>query len=446
MKFFKNKRLNLLLTSLLILSLLLVSCAPNSSESNEVKNVIMLIGDGMGIEQVNLGRIYKGDELHMDKFDYTGTASTYSANPENDENKWVTDSAAAGTALATGEKTYHGAISVGLNQQPIETILEKSQKNKKSTGLVTTTRITHATPACFSAHNIHRDNENEIAEDLLEHEVDVILGGGKANFLNQEDGGKREDGKNLIKEAENIGYNYVDKKEDLGKIEDGKVLGLFNDSHINYKFDRNASEPNLSEITEKAIEILSKNNEGFFLMVEGGRIDHAAHANDPATVASELIDFDEAVKVAHEFAKKDEETLVIVTADHETGGLSIGANDKYEYHPEVLKGQKKSLEFLLDTLTIKNYKTLIEKELGVNDLNKKEESELEAALKDKNNDKVLEILSKIMSIKSNTGWTSTVHTGVDVPVKAYGPDANLFSKHLDNTDIPKLAIKLMNLK
>ncbi len=448
MNFFKNfskkKRFSLVLAALLVVSLFLTSYVPSFAEPSRVKNVILLIGDGMGTEQVNLGRIYKGDELYIDKFDYTGTASTYSADPEN---KWVTDSAAAGTALATGVKTYDGAISVDLNQEPIETILEKAQKARKSTGIVTTTRITHATPACFASHNIDRGNETEIAEDIIEHEVDVILGGGKVNFIDKKDGGKRKDGRNLIEEAKNIGYNYVETKNDLKNINNGKILGLFNESHINYKLDRDSSiEPSLEEMTNKAIDILSENNRGFFLMVEGGRIDHAAHANDPGAMANEVLDFDEAVKAAYEFAKKDKQTLVIVTADHETGGLSIGANNKYEYYPEVLKGQRKSIEYLSEIITISNYKTLIKDELGINDLTEKEESEIILALGDKKKGDIFKVLTNIMNTRSNTGWTSTAHTGVDVPVKAYGPNAELFSKHLDNTDINRLAVLSMKLK
>ncbi|MSS42805.1 alkaline phosphatase [Anaerosalibacter bizertensis] len=444
MKIFKNKKLSLFLTSLLVLSLILASYIPSFAQTSKVKNVILLIGDGMGTEQVNLGRIYKNNKLYMDEFDYTGIASTYSADPKN---KWVTDSAAAGTALATGVKTYDGAISVDLNQKPIETILEKAQKNKKSTGIVTTTRVTHATPACFASHNIHRDNENEIAEDIIEHGVDVILGGGKANFLDKNNNGKREDGRNLIEEAKGKGYKYVDTRENLKKVNDEKILGLFNNSHISYTLDRNLTvEPSLSEMTDKAINILSKNNRGFFLMVEGGRIDHAAHNNDPATMTNEVLDFDEAVKVAYEFAKKDKQTLVIVTADHETGGISIGANGKYEYHPEILKKQNKSVEYLLDILTTSNYKTIIREELGINNLTKKEELDIVLALKKNNKDNLSRALVNTINTRSNTGWTTTAHTGVDVPVKAYGPNANLFSKHLDNTDINKLAVKSMKLK
>ena len=181
-------------------------------------------------------------------------------------------------------------------------------------------------------------------------------------------------------------------------------------------------------------------------MVEGGRIDHAAHNNDPATMTNEVLDFDEAVKVAYEFAKKDKQTLVIVTADHETGGISIGANGKYEYHPEILKRQNKSVEYLLDILTTSNYKTIIREELGINNLTKKEELDIVLALKKNDKDNLSRALVNTINTRSNTGWTTTAHTGVDVPVKAYGPNANLFSKHLDNTDINKLAVKSMKLK
>ncbi|QQY79554.1 alkaline phosphatase [Keratinibaculum paraultunense] len=436
-----KKIYSLILSFILVLSIFLqtniYAIAENMDKDSQkpVKNIILLIGDGMGESHITLGRILKGSELYMDSMPYNGTVSTH---PLPQEEKWVTDSAAAGTALATGVKTYNGYISVDKNKKPLETILEKSQKNGKSVGLVTTTRITHATPAVFASHNADRDAENEIAEEMIEHKVNVLLGGGKRHFIPKTKGGKREDNKNLIEKAKQYGYKYVETVDDLNKINKGKILGLFNLTHMNYEIDRDKSkEPSLSEMTAKAIEILNNEKNGFFLMVEGGRIDHASHANDPATTALDVIAFDDAVKTALDFAKKDKNTLVIVTADHETGGLAIGGYGVYNFKPEELKKQKISLENLFPTLNEKNFEKEIEQKLGIK-LNPEESKEIKNSISKKS----IESLVNIVNLNSNTGWASSAHTATDVPIKAYGPGAERFSIHMDNTDVNKIMLEM----
>lgn len=442
MRLFSKKSIGLLLAAVMVLSVVVSSYIPAAEAAAPARNVILLIGDGMGYGQMTLGRIMKDSALTMDGFTFNGTASTY---PNDPVEKWVTDSAAAGTALATGVKTYNAAISVDVNKKPVKTILEYAQENGKATGLVTTTRITHATPAVFASHNADRDAENEIAVDMLNHKVDVLLGGGKRYFVTKDQGGKREDGRNLIAEAKNMGYTFVETRDDMNKVTGGKLLGLFKSSHASYDIDRDAAkEPSLAEMTKKAIDILSKDKEGFFLMVEGGRIDHASHGHDAATVAKDVIAFDDAVKVALDFAKSRKDTLVIVTADHETGGLSIGGYGQYNFKPEVLKAQKNSIEDVIASkFTADNYKDIFAQYFGITDLTPYEQVAMLDAFKAQKTDSyaVANTAADIMSKRALVGWTSGGHTGTDVPVMAYGPNASDFARHMDNTDINRLMMK-----
>lgn len=285
--------------------------------TSEVKNVIFLIGDGMGITQIAATRIKmygaKG-RLHIEKMPVTGLIDTFSADD------LVTDSAAAGTALAAGYKTNNGMISVTPDGEKTLTILEACKKIGKSTGLIATSRITHATPASFCAHVKSRDNEAEIAVQILKNRVNVILGGGKDFFIPESvKGSKRKDELDLIKEAKEKGYEYVENIAALNAVTGEYVLGLFRMGSMTVQLP----EPTLAELTNKAIRILNRRKNGFFLMVEGSQIDWDCHENNTNEVFRKMVLFDEAVKVAIKFALKDKKTLVIVTGDHETGGMAI---------------------------------------------------------------------------------------------------------------------------
>jgi alkaline phosphatase len=282
-----------------------------------VRNLVFMIGDGMGMCQVDAPRIKAhgaGGRLSMELMPITGLVKTYSAN------RLVTDSAAAGTALATGFKTDNGMISMNPEGKPLRTILEAAQGKGMSTGLVVTSSITDATPAVFGAHQKSRRQETEIASQLLQHRIDVLLGGGKGFFVPQSvSGSKRKDERNLITEAESAGYTFVESKEALESAEENHLLGLFELEALT----TNPPEPSLAEMTKKAIGLLSRNKQGFFLMVEGSQIDWACHQNNTDYEIEQTLLFDEAVQVALDFAARDKQTLVIVTADHETGGMGI---------------------------------------------------------------------------------------------------------------------------
>lgn len=433
----KNRRLMLLVALVLVMALQIGCLA-----ARPVRNLILLIGDGMGFAQITAARIVKGSNLYMDGFVYTGNISTY---PDDPKEKWVTDSAAAGTSLATGVKTYNDAISVDVRKEPVKTVLEHAQELGKATGLVSTTRLTHATPACFAAHNPVRDNETEIAVDILNHNVDVLLAGGRQMFLPVNAGGKRTDGLDLIAKAKSQGYTYVENRDALNAVTGGKVLGLFKNSHLSFDIDRDpAKEPGLPEMARKAIELLSSDPDGFFLMIEGGRIDQGAHGHDAATMVRETLAFDEAIGVALDFALRNSDTLVIVTADHQTGGLSVGGYGVYMFKPEVLRLAKKSFEeFIGPRFTETNIAELMAEYAGITDLTEAEIDSVRQALelKEKTPNAPALAAAEIVSRRAFVGWTSSTHTGVDVPLFAFGAGAEDFTGHLDNTDVNKRIVR-----
>ncbi|WLV24478.1 alkaline phosphatase [Aciduricibacillus chroicocephali] len=418
----------------------------NRSKGNgkQPKNVILLIGDGMGPTQVSAASYLKGDgfgteDLTMNTFKNIGFARTFS------HDNTVTDSAAAATAFSSSHKTDNNVIGLAPEKEKHEededhfevaTVLEEAEDRGKATGLVTTTRITHATPAAFASHIDHRDKENEIAVQMLkEHEVDVLLGGGKGQFLPKSEGGKREDGLNLLKDAEKRGYTIAEDAKGLEKAKEGKLLGLFNTSHMNYELDRDLTkEPSLAEMTEKAIDVVSKEKEGFFLMVEGGRIDHAAHVNYPASTMRETLAFDDAVKVAKEFAERNKDTLVIVSADHETGGMSIGAGGTYGFNKDIIRNVTRSAEYMGKQVNKEktNIPEVMEKFAGIKDL---KEEEIKRIADEKS---AADGIAKVISNRALIGWTTTGHTGVDVPVYAFGPQADKLTGTIDNTKIAEV--------
>lgn len=272
-------------------------------------NIILLIGDGMGVSQVYAGLTAHKGQLNILKFNDIGFSLTYSATD------YVTDSGAGGTAIATGTKTYNGAIGVNIDTIACKTILEYAEDNGLATGLVSTSSITHATPASFIAHQASRNEYEAIAADFLKTDIDVFIGGGRNNFT------KRKDNRDLVKELRNKGYQVIYSLDSVRQVQQGKLAGLTAAEHHPAKVQ--GRDDMLPAATETAIRILSKNRKGFFLMVEGSQIDWGGHANNTATIVGEMIDFDEAIGKALEFAEQDGRTLVIVTADHETGGMAL---------------------------------------------------------------------------------------------------------------------------
>lgn len=307
---------------LLLISVLLVSCDCKKEETTTAevklteitkpKNIILLIGDGMGLSQVSASQFYNKNATNFERFSTIGLIKTSSSSD------LITDSAAGATAFASGIKTYNGAVGVTPDTLDVKTIVEQISTKGISTGLVSTSAITHATPACFYAHVKSRRMEDNIATQLVNSEIDFFAGGG-SKFFN-----KRKDGKDLTIQLTEKGFevstdklpeNITDKKQAILLSEKGMPTMLEGRGDF------------LPDATQLALDYLSKNEEGFFLMVEGSQIDWGGHANDADYLISEVLDFDKTLGVVLDFAKQHGETLVIVTADHETGGFALVADD-----------------------------------------------------------------------------------------------------------------------
>lgn len=270
-------------------------------------NIILMIGDGMGLTQISSGMYANNNSTALEKFQYIGLSKTYSSD------QLVTDSAASGTAMATGHKTFNGAVGVDRNSNPQKSILELCNSFGYSTALIATSSIVHATPASFYAKVPSRRQYEEIALQLSNSNVDLFVGGGKKYF------DKREDKKNLINEMK--AYQIVNSLKKFEQSKSSKVGFFTYDDEPPYLLD--GRTPELEKITAVALEKLASKKAPFFMMIEGSQIDWGGHDNKMINVVSEFQEFDRTIKTVLEFAQKQGNTLVIVTADHETGGLSL---------------------------------------------------------------------------------------------------------------------------
>ncbi len=490
----------------------------------KVKSIIFMIGDGMGVNQVSQAIMYRqmrqtmAPELNLEKLTKgaNGLMTTYTFDDI------VTDSASAATAMACGQKVLSEVMGITPDGYPCETILEKAAKLGKGTGLVSTTRLTHATPGAFASHQVSRHMENDIAIDHIEkHNIDVFLDGGM-QFLTPQykdpatktafkmsdlpecagidasiDGSsKREDQKNLVDVAKQKGYKFACTNQQLSQINTSeanlKVLGVFSNSVFPMIQERRqiATIPPLATMTDKALEILDKKPEGFFLMVEGGLIDYAGHDNDPGAMLQETLDFDAAIGVAMEYVQKHPDTLLVVTADHETGGFgfsyakqekvetilpsSLVHSEKYNFAPheryDLLMKQQKSFRAMVQPITKKLYPEkdkgapiamvdavkMLKEDLTKNSVYQLTDEDIKTALTRKPNAKDFETcdfkdfyvydplhadaIGRAVAKQTSTVWATGTHTAAPVMVFAFGPEkyANLVEGLIDNTDIGKI--------
>ncbi len=436
--------------------------------------VFYFIGDGMGAAHRQLAEIYlrekTGDpsrKLLINSFGVAGLITTYS------KDSLITDSAAAGTALSTGKKTLNGLIAKTPEKNDLKTLIEAAEDGGMATGIITTTKLTHATPATFAAHNDSRKNENEIAEDYLNSNVEFFAGGGIRHFIEKNRGRNPEDAmgytgrsnrgdeKNLVNTFGQQGYTTfigmtgaaAFSNTDFSSID--KVFAAFTYFHLPYEIERihrYKSVPSLAEMTKAGIKVLARDPDGFFLMVEGGRIDHAAHSNDPTGVIHDTLALDHAVKAAHDFyLAHRNDTLIVVTADHETGGLGLGGDAMHnKLNIGALMDTKLSIG---DTLIYGSgryngnpvaYRTLLGTQFGLDRLSPSEAEKLEQAMDDIDAGMVQGFYTPfpaalaaahILSNRANIGWTTTKHTAVMIPLSAAGSGAERFSGYRDNTEI-----------
>jgi alkaline phosphatase len=333
--------------------------------NDEVRNVIFMIGDGMGTSQVYAGLLGNRGELYIETMPFSGFSTTYSAD------NLITDSAAGATAFSIGEKTNNGAIGVDRNNVPKKTILEMAIEQGMGTGLVASCGITHATPASFIAHQPNRNMYEEIAADFLKVDIDIFIGGARNHFT------KRKDGRNLLTEFKAKNYEVINTMDSLKYAKGHKVAALISEEHLPPSVLGRGEM--LRDATEFTIDKLKENDEGFFLMIEGSQIDWGGHDNNVPYIVTEMLDFDKTVGEVLRFASLDKHTLVVITADHETGGFSINGGD---INTGVVEGK----------------------------------------------------------------FTTGGHTGVMVPVYAYGPKAEEFSGIMDNTEFFYKFRDLMGLK
>ncbi len=277
-------------------------------KGKKVKNVILMIGDGMSLMHAYSAWTANKGQLNLENCDFVGLSKTYCAD------NLITDSAASGTAIATGQKTKKGYVGVDAEGESLKSICEYAGEGGLSTGIVASCRLIDATPASFSVENINRDMEEEIAASYPTSGVDFILGGGLKYFT------KRKDGKNLLPEFEQNGYQVVTDMEQLTLISEGKVFAPIAENDM---AKPNIRKDQLWQGTKKALEILNKDKDGFFLMVEGSQIDDYGHFNDLPTLMEEVMDFDRTVGQVFQWASDNHGTLVVITSDHETGGLTL---------------------------------------------------------------------------------------------------------------------------
>ena len=407
------------------------------------KNVIVLIADGCSHEQYTLARWFKGAPLALDGIT-VGAVKTHSADSV------IADSAPAASAFATGVRTSNTFVSVGprdvtlsvvprpdpeLRYRPLATVLEGAKLLGKSTGIVATSRVSHATPAAYMAHVASRNREDDIMEQAVYQHVDVVFGGGKRHLLGKRDGGKRADGENLLDVLKERRYQVVETRDEMLRCKAGRIFGIFAMSHMEAEIDRQdctPQQPTLEEMTRKAIEILSKNPRGFFLMVEASQVDWACHVNDPAHLLSDLFMYDRAVEVALDFARRDRKTLVLALSDHGTGGMTIGnrttsATDSpitMEILLEPLKRMRVSAPALwnrvADDKTAEGVQRVVKDGWGIEISTEDAHRILAVAERDKDfpENGFGEVICPAYTA---IGWTTHGHVGGDVPLHAFGP-------------------------
>ncbi|NTS78428.1 alkaline phosphatase [Catenovulum sp. SM1970] len=444
------------LKHLTVLTLIFSFISQSALAQEKPKNIIYLIGDGMGPGYISAYRYYKNQvadqTLSPTLFDQylVGTAST---RPKDET--WVTDSAASATALSTGIKTYNGAVAVDAEQQPLKTLFELAKEQQMRTGLAVTSSVTHATPASFYAHQKSRRQAEEIATWLIDNSfakkgapiVDVVLGGGEKYFNLPQ--------RHLLNELKALGFSHVSQLPQLSEVKQPPVIGLFAENGLPSAL--NSSTAFLADMTTSALTLLNTDNKnGFVLLVEGSQIDWCGHANDIACTMAEMQSFENAFEVALNFAKQDKQTLVVLTADHDTGGLSVGREKKYEWHSDKVAKVKMTARAFTELNLKADYSEsttgqLIEQAWNEHiqlpltrdeltplvkayaDFNKAQDKQDKSLAYKQFNDHVKHVINR----QTNTGWTTRGHTANDVGVFAFGPTSQIFVGHQDNTDIAK---------
>ncbi|MCY9673197.1 alkaline phosphatase [Bacillus pumilus] len=413
--------------------------AADKKQTKTPKNIIFIVGDGMGMPVIKAYRTFKQEKLGSPKAQtvwdphLVGMQTTHPDDPRDN----ITDSAAAATAMATGKKTYNDAIAVNQDKEPLRSVVEAAKEAQMKTAFVVSSDITDATPAAFGTHNVSRKNKEQIADHFFdekiggEHKVDILLGGGMQYF-------DRKD-RDLVKEFKKSGYSILRSKDDLTSQSSSKMLGLFQEDELDRAIDRPKHVPTLKDMTLAALTQLNQDNShGFFMLLEGSTIDSAGHENDVVGAMSEMEDFEKAVQTALQFAKKDQETLVVITADHATGGFSFGADGMtsetgYKWDPAPILAAKKTPVYMAKKIAGgQSVRDVLHTNIDFS-LTKEEISQVENAAQSGKASTIQLSIQHIFDQRSFSGWTTFAHTGEDVPVYAYGPGKAAFQGWIDNT-------------
>ncbi len=430
------------------------SSAAQATDNSRPKNVIFLMGDGMGYAQVKAYRIFADDpaKAGMDPLPFdgilVGAVATDPLSPHCDSDLdrlgceyspyEVTDSASSATAYATGRDTVNGKISEGHDGERFSTVLELAAQQGMGTGVVSTSQVTHATPAAFVSHASSRRNYPEIADQFFDSQANgkpvaqVILGGGTRDF-------RREDRDVAAELVDKAGYTLVEDRAAMMSADSDRLLGLFAPIGLPRHWDRPDTVPTLAEMTRKAIDVLSRDEDGFFLMVEGSQVDWAAHGNDIAGVVSEMEGFTQAIEVALDFAREKGDTLVVITADHETGGLSLGRDHVYAWLPGPLREVNVTPAVMAEQF-LAGEKPLSDVVAGSVDFELTEEERQSLDQAERESSAVFAAINELIDLRTNTGWTTGGHTGMDVPLYATGPGSEDLAGVMQNEALGRFLI------
>ncbi|KAJ2502222.1 vacuolar alkaline phosphatase [Coemansia sp. RSA 1972] len=455
---------------MLLLKVLLV-CVVRCTSAK--RNLVFMISDGFGSTSETMARSYlqqlgtQAREPWSSILDsmLVGSVRTQSSN------SLITDSAAGATAFSCGLKTYNGATGVDADGMPCGTILEAAKNAGYTTGLVTTSRITHATPASFAAHVADRDMEDLIAMHMLaknastqQPNVDLMFGGGLCRFLPQSnDASCRSDDVDVWQAAKDSGVTTLTQRTEFNMLSQTTssvlpLIGLFAPSHMAYTIDRDSSQPSLSEMTQTALDLLNTSEIGFFLMVEGARIDMAGHDNDPAAHVHDIIEYWRTVQKVHQFVHSNPDTLVVSTSDHETGGLALGVDPEYVWHPRVLKQVTKSAEQVCSQLfrmqkqqdvteVIKDH--VFPEYLGIDNHTQSELQLVVDALQVEGGDgkhkACKHAIGGVVSKRARVGWSTGGHTGADVGLYAYGNQMHDIKGNIENSHLGTLLMQYLGV-
>jgi len=428
---------------LLPLLFALIAALPLRAEEDPPRNVIVMISDGMGPAAVTLARLFAPEgRLALDEY-LVGASITHS------ERHLVTDSAAAGTAIASGVRTFNGALNLDPAGRPVLNVMTAARRQRQmATGIVVTCILPHATPAAFSAVAPSRSQYLEIAAQQAALPPDVAFGGGRRWFLPVDAGGLRTDGRNLLDALRENGVTVIRSREEFDGPLQPPVWGLFSGGDLNYEIDRVApDQPSLAEMVRRAIELLSSRPEPFFLMVEGSKIDHAAHANDAATMVKDILAYDEAFAAAVAFARRDGRTLVVSLSDHETGGLTIvgGTWNPESRGPLRLRDVKASTARMARLIADARLdpEAVLSEMAGITDATAEELAPLrkrKAAAAE-----LTKPLAAIVNRRLALAWSTGGHSAVDVGVYAFGPGRERFRGAHPHARIARAIADLLGL-